>query len=241
MRCLASLLLVAALGAADSDYQQFDDRAMLGVNMAPPSAAAQQRNGTDPNTGVEVNTVYPDTAADRMGLQPGDVIVSVNGGDITSMTDLRNEVALAGVGGDVAVTVLRNGETINPNDTLGEWPKSVPYQPIDDAAERRFRDWQAHRLDRTQQAVNQMRRQVEDLERRQAKADAPMQLPAGPMSPMAAAALPASQALAKLPAWRLHLQLAHDSLAAADTTAVAKSQTTWDARVLLGTPAPEIY
>lgn len=240
MRCLSALVLAAALAAADSDYQQFDGRAMLGVNMAPPSAGTQQRNGTDPNTGVEVNSVYPGTAADRMHLQPGDLIVSVNGGDIGSMTDLRNEVALAGVGGDVQVTVLRNGQVVNPNDTLSEWPKNIPYQPIDDAAERRFRDWQAHRLDRSQQAVNELRKQTEDLERRQAKAD---QDPAatGPMSPLQAAELPARQALAALPAWHLTLHLAQVDPSPAVADAVRAEPMKLDARVLLGTPAPRIY
>lgn len=241
MRLLAAIALATALSAADSEYQQFDARAMLGVNMAPPSAGTQQRNGTDPATGVEVNTVYPNTAADRMGLQPGDLIVAINGGDIGSMSDLRNEVALAGVGGEVAVTVLRNGTVVQPSNTLGEWPKNVPFQPIDDAAERRFRDWQAHRLDRTQQAVGEMRKQVEDLERRSAREAIAPDGGAGSASPAQAMAMPASKALAVLPAWRLHLNLAQDTPAPQAVLPADAPATAWDARVLLGSPAPEIY
>lgn len=237
MRLLLPLLCAAALSAASTsdDYQQFDGRAMLGINMTPPSSSTQAANGTEPNVGVETQAVYPGTAAERMGMKPGDLVVSVNGGAIGSMNDLRNEVALTGVGGQATVEVMRGGQRVVLADTLGEWPKNIPYEPIDEAAERRFRDWQSKRLDRTQQAVTNLRRQVEDLER---KAQAPA--PAGPLAPAQAMALPASQALAALPAYRFRMHTAYD---ARDSGEVQPGrQVAWDARVLLGAPdVPSIY
>lgn len=239
MRLLLPLLCTAALAAATAsdDYQQFDGRAMLGINMTPPSSSTQAANGTEPNVGVETQAVYPGTAADRMGMRPGDLVVAVNGGSIGSMNDLRNEVALTGVGGQATVEVMRNGQRVVLTDNLGEWPKHIPYEPIDEAAERRFRDWQSKRLDRTQQAVANLRRQVEDLER---KAQAPAPAPAGPLAPAQAMALPAGQALAALPAFRLRLHQAFD---ARDSGEVQPGrQVAWDARVLLGAPdVPSIY
>jgi len=239
MRILLPVILAATLAASDSDYQQFDGRAMLGINMTPPSAATQTSNGTDPGLGVEAQQVYPGTAAQRMGVQPGDLITTLNGGTIGSMNDLRNEVALAGVGGDVVLEVMRNGERLVLQEKLSEWPANIPYQPIDEAAERRFRDWQARRLDRTQQAVASLRKQVEDLERKTgdgAKSNAGQR---GPVSPMQAMGLPASQALAALPAFKLTLRTAHD---AADSGSVVPGRTTaWDARVLVGTSIPVIF
>jgi len=85
MRILLPVILAATLAAGDSDYQQFDGRAMLGINMTPPSAATQTSNGTDPGLGVEAQQVYPGTAAQRMGVQPGDLITMLNGGTIGSM------------------------------------------------------------------------------------------------------------------------------------------------------------
>lgn len=235
MRILLPIVCVAALAATDSDYQQFDGRAMLGVNMTPPSASTQAANGTEPTVGVETQAVYPGTAADRMGIQTGDLITAINGGTITSMNDLRNEVALTGVGGEATVEVMRNGQKLVLSDTLNVWPQSIPYEPIDDAAERRFRDWQARRLDRTQEAVANMRKQVEDLERAANGTAAPT----GPVGPAQAMALPASQALALLPAYHITMRLAHDS---ADTGAVvAGRDVAWDARVLIGTDETKIY
>lgn len=236
MRLLLPLLCAAALIAADSDYEQFDGRAMLGINMTPPSSATQAANGTEPTIGVEAQQVYPGTAADRMGVQPGDLIIGVNGGSISSMNDLRNEVALTGVGGQATVEVMRNGQKLTLTDSLGEWPKNIPYTPIDEAAERRFRDWQARRLDRTQQAVANLKKQVEDLERR---ANAPAQPTPAISSPAQAMALPASQALSALPAFRVRLHQSHDAV---DSGNVQPGRSVaWDARVLIGTPAPVIF
>ncbi len=236
MRLLLPLLCAMTVMAGESDYQQFDGRAMLGVNMTPPSSTTQSANGTDPNTGVEAQAVYPGTAAQRMGVQPGDLIVAVNGGTIGSMNDLRNEVALTGVGGEASVEVLRNGQRMVLKDALSEWPKSIPYEPIDEAAERRFRDWQGRRLDRTQQAVSSLRKQVEDIERR-TQADAAAK--PGTLAPAQALALPASQALSALPAFRLRVRASHD---ASDSGNVQPGRrVNWDARVLIGTPAPTIF
>jgi membrane-associated protease RseP (regulator of RpoE activity) len=240
MRILLPLVCAAALVASDSDYQQFDSRAMLGVNMTPPSSSTQTANGTEPDVGVETQAVYPGTAAERMGIQTGDLITAVNGGTIGSMNDLRNEIALTGVGGQATVEVLRGGQKLVLTDTLNEWPKNIPYEPIDDAAERRFRDWQARRLDRTQQAVTNLRKQVEDYERRSnGSGGNDDSAGKGPMSPTQAMKLPASKALALLPAYHLTLRLAHDSPDA--SLALADSTIAWDARVLIGTHQTAIY
>jgi membrane-associated protease RseP (regulator of RpoE activity) len=238
MRILLPLLCATTLLASDSDYEKFDARAMLGINMTPPSSSTQAANGTEPTVGVEAQQVYPGTAAERMGIQPGDLIVAVNGGGIGSMNDLRNEVALTGVGGQATVEVLRNGQKLVLNDALSEWPTAIPYEPIDEAAERRFRDWQSRRLDHTQQAVANLKKQVEDLERRTNAASQPKAKPAV-ANPAQAMAMPASEALSALPAFRLHLRHSHDAL---DSGSVQTGrQVAWDARVLIGTTPPIIF
>jgi hypothetical protein len=238
MRILLPLVLAGALAASDSDYAPFDGRAMLGINMTPPSQQTQQNNGTDPSVGVEANRVYPGTAADRMGIKPGDLIVAINGGGIGSMNDMRNEVALTGVGGAATVEVLRNGQRLVMNDRLSEWPKDVPYEPIDEASEKRFRDWQARRLDRTQRAVAALRKQVEDAERR--ASDQPVAAKT-PVSPAQAMSMPASTALASLPAFRVRLIAGHDTPAPLPAEAIPARIVAWDARVLLGTDPVVIF
>lgn len=235
MRALLVGLLAAALAAYD-DYQPYDTRAMLGISMAPPSAAVQAANGTEPDVGVEATAVYPGSAAERMGLRPGDLIVGINGSPVGSMTDLRNEVALAGVGSPATVEVLRNGRRLLLSDTLDAWPPHIPFEPIDDAAERRFREWQARRLERTEQAMQDLQRQVEALEQA-ARQEPP---PAGPMAPVEAQRLPATRALAALPPLRLcwRFQLATPAPAPPpDGSAPLR----WQARLLLGSPPPTVF
>lgn len=239
MRLLLPILCAAALCAGESDYQQSDQDAFAGLNMTPPSGSTQSANNLDPHVGVEVQGVYPNTTAERMDVQKGDVVTSINGSPITSMTDLRNEVSLIGVGGTATFEILRNGQKIVKTDTLGAWPKNVPREPIDEAAERRFRDWQSRRLDRTQQAVASLRKQVEDLERQANARAAAAAARAGTLTPAQAMQMPVGEALAALPAFRLTLNVAHDAI---DAGRIASDRSVaWDARVLIGSPEPVIH
>ncbi len=173
-----------------------------------------------------------------MGIKTGDVITSINGSPISSMNDLRNEVSLIGVGGAATVEVLRNGQKVALTDNLGAWPKNIPREPIDEAAERRFRDWQARRLDRTQQAVTNLRKQVEDLER---QANGGRSTPKEGLTPFQAMQLPTHEALDLLPAFRLTVNLAHDAKSGTAAEAgTPNREIAWDARVLIGTPAATI-
>jgi membrane-associated protease RseP (regulator of RpoE activity) len=242
MRTLIPCLLVLATVANESDIKEADNRAMIGVEMTPPSSQTQTVNGLDPNVGVEVQQVYSGTSAEKMGLQPGDVITGINGSPISSMTDLRNEVALAGVGAPVQLEVARNGTRVTTNGNLGEWPSHIPYQPIDSAAERRFRDWQSRRLDRMQEAVASLGKQVDNLRRSvDGAADKPV---TRIENPAMALGMPAGDALAALPAWRIRVNLREDT---PNPTSVRTDppqtavDNAWRVRFLGGTTKTEIY
>ncbi len=143
----ASLLLIATLGAAD-DYKAVTppaERPMLGVEMSPVPTHIQEAQGLTPQQGVYVQSTFPGTAAQVMNLKPGDVILAVNGAPISSMTDLRNEVGLGTVGDTVEVSVVRNGAVQSYVAPLQPWPTTIPREPIDAAAEKRFRDFQERR------------------------------------------------------------------------------------------------
>ena len=173
-----ALLLALAFSpafAAQSGYQAIlnpENRPMLGVQMTPVPLSVQEQQGLTPNQGVYVQSVYGSTAAQTMGLQPGDVITSVNGAPIGGMSDLRNEVALNQVGDPVEVTVVRNGQEQAAVGQFQPWPANIPYDPIDPAMEQRFRDWQDRRLARMQDEVEQLRRQAQDLAKEETAAAA---------------------------------------------------------------------
>jgi membrane-associated protease RseP (regulator of RpoE activity) len=161
-----TLLSIASLSAATSGYETIvnpENRPMLGVQMTPVPINEQEKNGLPPNLGVYVQTTYPNTAAQTMGLQPGDVITSINGSPISSMSDLRNEVSLNQIGDPVEVSFVRNGQPQNSVGQFQPWPANIPYEPIDPVMEERFREWQERRLARMQEEVEQLRQQTQNM------------------------------------------------------------------------------
>lgn len=169
MRIIAPLLALMIAGpvvAAQNGYEAIrnpDQRPMIGVQMTPVPQSVQEQQGLESNQGVYVQSVYGNTAAQTMGLQPGDVITSVNGAPITSMTDLRNEVGLNQVGDPVEVTIRRHGEEQSTIGQFKAWPSNIPYDPIDPAMEQRFQEWQDRRLARMQGEVEQLRQQTQQM------------------------------------------------------------------------------
>lgn len=75
--------------------------------------------------GVIVNTVEPNSAASRAGIQRGDVIVAFNGEPVVNGNTLRNYVAGTRPGTEVQLTIIRDKREQQLRATLGE------YQPPD--------------------------------------------------------------------------------------------------------------
>ncbi|MBN2371923.1 MAG: trypsin-like peptidase domain-containing protein [Vicinamibacteria bacterium] len=59
--------------------------------------------------GAVVWELLRDSPADRSGVEPGDVVIEVNGAAVVEATQLRNAIAGSEVGSDLLITVLRNG------------------------------------------------------------------------------------------------------------------------------------
>jgi serine protease DegQ len=60
--------------------------------------------------GAVITTVEPDSAAERAGLRPGDIITEVDGRMIGNAADLRNRIGLLSPGSAVELRILRNGK-----------------------------------------------------------------------------------------------------------------------------------
>jgi 2-alkenal reductase len=72
-----------------------------------------------------VEAVEPGTPADEAGMQPGDVIVALDGEEISADAGLVDLLFQHRPGDTVTVTVERGGETIDITLTLGERPAEV--------------------------------------------------------------------------------------------------------------------
>ena len=76
----------------------------------------------DAEEGVVVVKVVEDGPADDAGIESGDVIVSISGSDIETVSDVRAAVTDASVGNTLAFTVQRDGSASTYNVTVGERP-----------------------------------------------------------------------------------------------------------------------
>ena len=194
MRILLPLFALASLIGADT-YEAGDQRPMLGVEMSPVPINLQNEQGLSGDQGVLVRAVFPGTAAASAGVQAGDVITSINGTPISSMTDLRNIVSSHGVGDAVDLVVRRNGADVPMSSSFEPWPANIPFDRIDADAERRFREWQQRRQARQRDAIGALKDELAGLRQDLAKGDQ-----AAPFT-QAPALRQAKALLGLLPAW----------------------------------------
>ncbi len=95
-------------------------RGLLGVNIAPLTAGIAADYGVDSTAGALVTAVSTDSAAERAGLQIGDIIVSVNDQPVAGPVELRNAIGLMRPGDRVEVAFIRDGRTRTVEAELGE-------------------------------------------------------------------------------------------------------------------------
>jgi len=70
--------------------------------------------------GVMVNQVSTDSPAKAAGIQPGDIIMSVNGEEIHGTMDLSNAINSVEEGSEITVTLTRDGDEIPPISLVPE-------------------------------------------------------------------------------------------------------------------------
>ena len=74
---------------------------------------------SDEGVGVYVNTVIEDSAAEDAGMVEGDIITMFDGVEVSTVQELKDEIAKHLPGERVTVTILRDGETEDLRLTLG--------------------------------------------------------------------------------------------------------------------------
>jgi serine protease Do len=75
-------------------------------------------------TGVIVSTVTPSGGAAKAGIQPGDVIVSIDGREIKDGDDLVNDISARKVGSSVKLGYVREGKQSSANVVIGDRAKT---------------------------------------------------------------------------------------------------------------------
>ena len=95
-------------------------RGLLGVNIFTITPDIAEAYGVKEQKGALVSQVLPDSAAEKAGIQAGDVIVSVDGKSVESGNELRNAIGLKRSGEKVAIELIREGKKQRVTASLGE-------------------------------------------------------------------------------------------------------------------------
>lgn len=106
------------------------DHAYLGIQMSTLTPAIKDQIDADPNAkvrlqvdkGVVILGIARNSPAAQSGLRLGDVILAMNGREVTSADQVQQQVEDTGVGNAIAMTLNRNGQTVQLSVKPGAYP-----------------------------------------------------------------------------------------------------------------------
>jgi S1-C subfamily serine protease len=85
----------------------------LGVQIATPTAAEVTAAGLKSSRGAIIRSVDAGGLAAKAGLQAGDLVVKLNGSDVTSQADLADKIRASSTSESLRLQVLSKGKTRN--------------------------------------------------------------------------------------------------------------------------------
>ena len=97
-------------------------RGYIGVSLQPLDEGIAASLGIAKDRGELIRGVQPGGAAARAGIQQGDVVVAVNGREVTPDETLSYLVAQTPVGGKIPIDLIRDGRRQRVSVTVGERP-----------------------------------------------------------------------------------------------------------------------
>jgi S1-C subfamily serine protease len=98
------------------------DTGFLGVetvDLDRVNAAVLDRFDVDLDEGAFVVDVADGTAAEAAGVEEGDVVVAVDGDEVSTSVEVRDAIRSRRAGDEVTITVMRAGEEVDLTATLG--------------------------------------------------------------------------------------------------------------------------
>jgi len=100
-------------------------RGWMGVQIQPITEDLAKTYGMAEAKGAVISDVTNDSPADKAGLEPGDVVVEVDGRQVEDNNDLSRYIASRAPGTTVRLKVLREGAEKNVPLTLGTFPEET--------------------------------------------------------------------------------------------------------------------
>ncbi|MDH3977957.1 MAG: PDZ domain-containing protein, partial [Gammaproteobacteria bacterium] len=94
-------------------------RGLLGVSISNFNADVAAALGIDDDVeGALVQEIVPESAAETAGIQVSDIIIEIDGQQITGASDLRTTIGLRRSGDTLSITLIRNGKRKKLKATL---------------------------------------------------------------------------------------------------------------------------
>ena len=102
-------------------------RGVLGVQLSSQFTNEMAESlGLENAKGALVGKVVEGSAAERAGIQAGDVITSLNGRAVSNTAELRNSIGLLAIGEKVEIGLMRDGKPRRVTALIGERPDAPP-------------------------------------------------------------------------------------------------------------------
>ena len=101
-------------------------RGQLGITVGKVTSEVVERLKLRDQRGLVVVQVQPGSAAERAGIQPGDIVTAFNGTEVNEPNVFRNMVAATAPGAEVTLTVQRDGREQQVRAALGEFTPQAP-------------------------------------------------------------------------------------------------------------------
>ncbi|WP_339080013.1 Do family serine endopeptidase AlgW [Pseudomonas sp. TMP9] len=97
-------------------------RGWLGIEVQPLTPELAESFGLDGRPGIVVAGIYREGPAQKAGLQPGDLILSIDGETAGDGRRSMNQVARAKPGEKIRIDILRNGKALQLTAEIGVRP-----------------------------------------------------------------------------------------------------------------------
>ncbi|MFP3014649.1 MAG: Do family serine endopeptidase [Arsenophonus sp.] len=93
-------------------------RGLLGIKGTEMTSDLAKALNIDAQKGAFVSEVIPNSTASKAGIQPGDVLISINNKYINSFAELRAKIGTSEIGKKISIGLLRKGKLIKLNVIL---------------------------------------------------------------------------------------------------------------------------